>query len=305
MSAPPDLRGAPGARVEAQAKINLRLKILAREASGFHELETLFLRLMLADTVRVRRTNGTRSLDVQGVAEPSAIGPVEENLAWRAADLYCRTTGMTGGFSIELVKRIPIGGGLGGGSADAGAVLRILDTIAPAPLGEHALERLAAGLGADVPFLTSPYAFALGVGRGDKFLGLTAPEPRAVMLLVPSFGVNTAQAYGWLAEARAAGTHRTAPPRIRLQSLHDWDVLTSLAGNDLEPVVAARHPEIATLVAGLREFGCAPAMMSGSGSVAFGILPGGGEPRGMSFGDGVQAIGTSTAAEVEPVLPLD
>jgi 4-diphosphocytidyl-2-C-methyl-D-erythritol kinase len=299
------LRGADGAQVEAQAKINLRLKILAREASGFHELETLFLRLSLADTVRLRRTSGTRSLDVAGLAEPGTIGPVEENLAWRAADLYCRATGLTGGFAIELEKRIPIGGGLGGGSADAGAVLRILDELSPTPLGDHALERLAAGLGTDVPFLTSPYVFALGVGRGDKFLGMTAPDPRAVMLLVPSFGVNTAQAYGWLAESRAADAHRAPVPRIGLQSLHDWEVLAALAENDLEPVVAAHHPQIAALVAGLRQFGCAPAMMSGSGSVVFGILPDKGEPHGMFFGDSVRGLATFTATEVEPVLPLD
>ena len=292
--------------MEAQAKINLRLKVLGREASGFHEVETLLLRLVLADTVRVRRTTGARSLDVTGLSAPNVIGLVEHNLAWRAAELYCRATGWTDGFAIELEKRIPIGGGLGGGSADAGAVLRILDALAPVPMGEHALEMLAAALGADVPFLTSPYAFVLGVGRGDKLLALSPPPSRPVSLLIPPFGVSTAQAYGWIAESRAAaGITGAAAARVRLQALSDWNVLATVAENDFEPVVTAHHPEIAELVDDLRHFGCAPAMMSGSGSVVFGVVEGDLGPRGMVLREGVRGLLTFTATDVEPVLPLD
>lgn len=304
-----DTLGARAATVAAQAKVNLRLQILAREASGFHQLETLFLRLALADTVRVRRTNGSRSLDVGGGADARALGPVESNLAWRAATRYAEATGLAGGFAIELEKRIPVGGGLGGGSADAGAVLRALDAMAESPLGEPGLLRIAATLGSDVPFLASEHAYALAWGRGERMLALEPPPARELVLCVPAFGVNTAAAYGWLAEERAAQTSGEGAVGLRIAGLSDWDALAGLAVNDFEPVVAARHPEIAAIVAELRAGGCVPAMMSGSGSTLFGVLPAG-EPLGSSAlaglqgRPGVRTIRTETATRVEPVSPL-
>src|SRR3954471_8595902 len=109
------------ARVVAQAKLNLLLRVLAREASGYHSIETVFLRLDLGDDVCVRITSG-RSLECNGPAMPAdGLGAVEKNLAFRAGLAYAEATGWPSGFSIELTKRIPVGGGLGGGSADAGA----------------------------------------------------------------------------------------------------------------------------------------------------------------------------------------
>lgn len=299
-------RDAGGAQVEAQAKINLRLKVLARETSGFHQVQTLLLRVMLADTVRVRRTSGARSLDVTGLAEPSSIGPVEKNLAWRAADAYFTTAAWAGGFAIELEKRLPIGGGLGGGSADAGAVLRVLDSLSPTPLGEQELLRLAGTLGTDVPFLTSTQVFALGIGRGDQLRALPAPPSRGVVLLIPAFAVNTAQAYGWLDDWRGGSATQ---PRVAgmpgLETLGDWEALRAVADNDFERVVASHHPEITGLVDCLREFGCSPAMMSGSGSAVFGVAPDDTESRGVAVYEDVQVLGTFTATKVEPVVPLD
>jgi 4-diphosphocytidyl-2-C-methyl-D-erythritol kinase len=305
------LRGARGAEVAAQAKVNLRLRILAREASGFHQLETLFLRLTLADTVRVRFTDAARSLDVTGMSA-ELLGPTERNLAWRAADAYFDAAGLSGGFALELEKRIPVGGGLGGGSADAGAVLRALDAIVARPLGESALLRLAATLGADVPFLTSEHAYALGWGRGERLLALRPPPARTVVLFVPPFGVKTSDAYSWLAAPRA-----TAVPvgdstgMIDPASLATWEKIVSLAVNDFEPVVAARHPEIAELVAGLRGAGYAPAMMSGSGSVVFGVAPASGT-RGivapeemLEWPADVRPLLTGTATRVERVSALE
>src|SRR5438045_2539255 len=99
------------ARVAAQAKINLRLRVLAREASGFHQIETLFLRLVLADDLVVRVTDGARSLDIAGSVDARQLGSVERNLAWRAAADYASATGWPSGFAIELTKQIPVGGG--------------------------------------------------------------------------------------------------------------------------------------------------------------------------------------------------
>jgi 4-diphosphocytidyl-2-C-methyl-D-erythritol kinase len=305
---PPGAWRAAGACVHAQAKVNLRLRILAREAGGHHQLETLFLRLALADIVRVRPA-GTRSLQVTGVPEGTDLGPAERNLAWRAAAAYMEAAGRPDGFAIELEKRIPVGGGLGGGSADAGAVLRALDALSASPLGSAALLEIAATLGADVPFLASEHPYALAWGRGERMLALSPLSPREVVLVVPPFGVDTTRAYGWLAEARAArGAERPSALVLSPGALASWDALIPLARNDFEPPVTARHPEIAGLVEWLGSIGCAPAMMSGSGSVVVGVLPEGASkpPRGVR--DSVpcgRVIVTRTADRVEPVRLLD
>ena len=305
------LRGASAVQVAAQAKVNLRLRILARETSGFHQLETLLLRLDLADTIRVRRTDASRTLDVVGDVNADALGPTERNLAWRAAVAYCDVAGWSDGFAIELEKRIPIGGGLGGGSADAGAVLRAMDAMAKKPLGQAALLRIAFTLGADVPFLTSGHAFALAWGRGERLLALTPPPRRNVALIVPSFGVATKEAYGWLESPRSSSSPvGEAGGVLRPSALSDWKRLLPLAVNDFEPVVITRHPIIGALLEGLRGMGCAPALMSGSGSVVFGVMPL--EAGGVRFlpdaADGpvhVRGLTTMSANRVEPVTLLD
>jgi len=299
---------ARAARVAAQAKVNLRLRILAREASGYHQLETLFLRLAIADDLLVRVTDGTRTLDVGGEIDPRLVGPTERNLAWRAAQAYAEATGWPAGFAIELEKRIPVGGGLGGGSADAGAVLRALDAMAPSPIDESALLALAATLGADVPFFASECAFALGWGRGERLLALPSPPEREVLLVLPPFAVNTAEAYRWLAAARAeSASSPKATGVLDPAALADWSAIARLAINDFEPVVAARHPLVATLVARLRALDCAPAMMSGSGSSLFGVLPNGARlevPRfeGEHGAPPPRVLLTRTATGVAPVV---
>jgi len=299
---------ARSARVAAQAKVNLRLRILAREASGYHQLETLFLRLALADDVGVRATDGARSLDVTGDVDARQLGPVERNLAWRAALAYVDATGWPAGFAITLEKRIPVGGGLGGGSADAGAVLRALDAISPRPIGESALLAIASRLGADVPFLTGTAPYALAWGRGERMLALPAPEEREILLVLPPFSVNTASAYGWLAATRESdGSAEPAGTMLPLDELSDWSSIAPHASNDFEPVVAARHQSIAAIVKRLRDLGCAPALMSGSGSSVFGVLPRAGHLEMPRFADGSsepapRVLLTRSAVRVAPVV---
>ncbi len=303
------LRDAAAVSVAAQAKVNLRLRVLAREASGFHQLETLFLRLELADTIRVRRRPSGLSIDVDG-ASGGELGPVEQNLAWRAAVAWREASGASEGFAIELEKWIPVGGGLGGGSADAGAVLRALDAMSAEPLGERRLMAIAARLGSDVPFLTGESAFALGWGRGERLLPLPPLPSRIAVLFVPPFRVNTAEAYRWLAESRPGGVAPVADDgALSLGTLGDWAELERLAVNDFEPVVASRHPEIARIVAALRSDGSRIAMLSGSGSTVFGILPPGAlrlTPAGerSDVPEGTPIV-TRTASRVEPVSALD
>lgn len=260
------------ARVLAQAKVNLLLHVLAREASGYHSIETVFLRLDWGDDVRVRVSGASsgRTLDCAGAAMPAGgLGPVEKNLAYRAAVAYSDATGWPAGFAIEIDKRIPVGGGLGGGSADAGAVLRALDALSPNPLGPR-LAELASALGADVPFLSIDSPMALAWSRGERLLPLHPLESRPVVVLAPGISVGTSDAYGWLAAAR--GPYAPEARVIAPEMLATWEAVAGVASNDFERVVAARHPEIAEMVDSLAAHGATIAMMSGSGSAVFGVF---------------------------------
>jgi 4-diphosphocytidyl-2-C-methyl-D-erythritol kinase len=288
-----------GARVAAQGKINIGLRVLAREVSGYHQLETVFARINLADEVVVRTGVAARSLDVRG----ADTGPVEKNLAWRAAVFFAERCGWPNGFAIEIDKRIPVGGGLGGGSADAGAVLRALNTLAPHPLDAAELLAIAFTLGADVPYLTTTLPLALAWGRGERMLPLPALEPEPVLLLVPPFRISTAEAFGWLAEERAGGASH-APPAAVIASTSrlDWPVLAALAVNDLEFPVRGRHPELGTVLDDLRGARGAHvrcAAMSGSGSALF--VVGATEDSGVSAPPGWTVLPTAAPAEVKAV----
>lgn len=290
---------ASSASVEAQGKLNLRLCVLAREAEGYHQIETLFIRIELADTVRITTDTKTRGLVCEGLDLPP-----EQNLAWRAADAFLAATGWDTGFQITIEKRIPSGGGLGGGSADAGAILRALNALAPTPLASDALLTLALQLGADVPFLATDAPLALGWGRGERLLALRPLPAREVLLALPPFGVETKAAFGWYAAA-AAGRPVRAPVPLSLDALDRWDAIAALAVNDLEEVVLARHPDIGVCVERLQAAGARIARMSGSGSTAFGVFDRRPTVTTEGFPEGVRLVPTRTTTSVASVKLLD
>jgi 4-diphosphocytidyl-2-C-methyl-D-erythritol kinase len=286
------------AHVAAQAKINLFLDVLAREPSGYHGIVTAFLRIDLADDVTVSESS-TRSLEVSGPALPiGGLGAVEKNLAYRAAAAYSDAAGWPRGFSIELVKRIPTGGGLGGGSADAGAVLRALEAMSPKPLGPRLLE-VAATLGADVPFMTLDEPMALGSGRGDQLKPIPPLEPRPLVLAIPPFAISTADAYAWLDADRAAlgGVigHTVA------ESLATWDDAGVAAHNDFELAVSRRYPAIVAILDRLRAGKSRIAQLSGSGSTVFGVFDDLQDLAAVGFDASVRTISTWTSDRVERV----
>src|SRR2546430_11101933 len=229
----------PEARVTAQAKINLRLKILAREEEGYHSIETIFARIDLADDVVIRVGQQGRSIDSHG----ANLGPVEKNLAYRAALAYEAATGWPDTFAIEITKRIPVGGGLGGGSADAGAVLRALNALAPHPVSDPELLRIALTLGADVPYLTTTEPFVLAWGRGERMLSLPALPERTVLLVLPGFAISTTEAYEWIASSRPADV--PTPRLVTVPELTSWETLQPHVVNDFEQVACERQPQIA------------------------------------------------------------
>lgn len=294
------------ARVQAQAKINLYLWIGPAMPDGYHALSTQFLRIDLADDVEIRLGGSGRSLDCEGPAMPAGgLGPVEKNLAYRAAVEYLRHNGrhLASGFEIRLRKRIPVGGGLGGGSADAGAVLRALQALSPSPLDTQALRQLAAGLGADVPFLAGEDTTAIGAGRGDVLMDArTGFDSTDVLLIVPSFSIRTADAYRWLDEERGAqfsSYHAHRGDTIPWPGFQGYgnDV------NDFEPVIESRFPKIREYRELLKSKGATVARMSGSGSTVFGIFDLG-APKAESLGVDAQVIATRTSARVVQVEVL-
>jgi 4-diphosphocytidyl-2-C-methyl-D-erythritol kinase len=272
--------------VIAHAKVNLRLVVLAREESGFHQLETVFCALSLGDVVEVESAAAGVELEVTG----ADLGPAESNLAFRAAQAFFRESGIDAGARIGLEKRVPAGAGLGGGSSDAATVLRLLNRIHGEPLEPGRLLEIGGRLGADVPFFLLDTPLALGWGRGDRLLPLPAPSPAPALVVVPPFGISTPDAYAQLAAGRAGGgpgralasspdsaAANPAAAALRLDGPADWDDLASWACNDFEAVLFPRYEMLAAVRATIADAGARIARMSGSGSALFGIWPEGAE----------------------------
>jgi 4-diphosphocytidyl-2-C-methyl-D-erythritol kinase len=301
--------GPRSAFVKAQAKINLFLHVGERKSDGYHALETLFLRTELADDVSVRVGGSRRTLECAGPAMPEeGLGSVEKNLAFRAALAYAERASWPDGFDVTITKTIPVGGGLGGGSADAGAVLRGLNALNGRPLDEETLLEVAAELGADVPFLTSTRVAAFASGRGDVLRSDARFDlpPRELFLVIPSFSIGTAEAYGWLdADRQASGRNplRSAPRTPNAGGSWNWAAIEAVSrqgfANDFEPVVEARHPELKAYREWLTSLGAGIARLSGSGSTVFGVFD-----RALRFdtpGPETRILATRTAERVVQV----
>lgn len=270
----------PAVRIAAQAKLNLHLRVLARETSGYHSIETIFHRIDLADDVLVEITDEKRSIDVSG----AETGPAELNLAFRAAIAYATRAGWPRGFRIELTKRIPVGAGLGGGSADAAGVLRALESLSPNPIGGDAILEIAASLGSDIPFLASNAVMALAWGHGERMMSCAPLPSYDLLLMSPSFSVSTADAYRWLDEDRAAASaplveggeslrdDSREPMLMGAISLSTWAGVIKFARNDFEAPVSARHPQVNEYLDRLRHSRAIFSQMTGSGSTIFGVL---------------------------------
>jgi 4-diphosphocytidyl-2-C-methyl-D-erythritol kinase len=263
----------------APAKINLFLRVLAREEGGYHQLETLFQTVALSDRLTLERTTRTGvELEVVG----AELGPPEENLAWRAAEAVLREAaevpGPVGGVRIVLEKRIPHGAGLGGGSSDAAAVLRGVNQLLGDPLPLERLLALAASLGSDVPVFLSPSPTTLAWGRGERLLPLPPLPAAPILLAIPDFPVSTPEAYRRLAEWRTRGAGqgagRRGPGLLDPGALSTWGGVAVASENDFEEPVFSWHPHLGEIRDGLRRAGASTALLSGSGAALFGVFAG-------------------------------
>jgi 4-diphosphocytidyl-2-C-methyl-D-erythritol kinase len=273
---------ADAVTISAPAKLNLFLRVLARESDGYHNIETLLCLVSLADTLRVER-RGERGVSI--AVEGAETGPPERNLAARAAELVLEATGQRFGVHLTLTKRIPMGAGLGGGSSDAAAALHGVNALANRAVPRHELLQFATRLGSDVPFFVTGTPLALAWGRGERLLRLPPLPAAPALLLTPPTGIDTAGAYAWMDQTRRPG-HRRGAVALDLDALSRWGDIGRMAGNDFEAPAFDRVTGLRAAfeaLAGTHPLVC---RMSGSGSTLFAVYrsPGDREDARMMLG---------------------
>lgn len=257
----------------AFAKINLTLRVRGRRADGYHEISTVFQTITLGDLLTFEPLPGERFELVCGAPD---VPSDETNLVRRAAAGLRERFGVRRGARVVLAKKIPSGGGLGGGSSDAAAALVGLSRLWELPAGKRELAELGARLGADVPFFFTG-GTALGTGTGTDITPLGDAPPAHLIVVTPAVNVSTAEAY----KALNAPALTKAEPAVMLPISHEEaDLSVSPRGvmrNDFEAVVFRLHPEIGRAKDALLGAGARSSMLSGSGSSVFGIFDSEGE----------------------------
>ncbi len=285
-------------RIEAHAKANLFLRVLAKEESGYHSIETLFTLLELHDTLTVERTEQGVTLEVEG----ADTGAVEDNLAYRAATMVLGATGKRFGVRMRLEKRIPVRAGLGGGSADCAAALHAVNQLADNAVPRHEILQFASRLGSDVPFLASGAAMAIAWGRGERLYRIGAPKAAPALLAVPNVGIDTASAYRWIDAGRSESFDRGSVVFAH-DAFDTWGGIGRLGGNDFEAAVFGKHPEVRKLFEQLAETRPLLVRLSGSGSALIALYKSDAELDGAAtqIGESRQRlIKTSTRASPAP-----
>jgi 4-diphosphocytidyl-2-C-methyl-D-erythritol kinase len=241
---------------EAFAKVNLSLVVLGRRSDGYHELDTVFQAVGLCDRMTFEEASGL-SLEVDDPTIPAGA----ENLVVRAARALAAAAAVPAQAAITLEKRIPAGGGLGGGSSDAAVALVGLSALWRLDLPAERLAEIGATLGSDVPFFLFG-GTARGRGRGERIVPLPDRSSAGVVLVMPPFPAATPAVFAKLGapawDGRGAGAAEAAGAPDR---------------NDLEPAAEALFPALRAARAALVAAGAAQARLSGSGSTVFGIFP--------------------------------
>jgi len=258
-------------KLRTNAKTNLFLRVLGRRADGYHEIETIFQTLSLGDTVSLASTAGN-AIEVDMYAEEGInreFPPAADNLVSTAARKLIEAGGLTHGVRIEVVKRIPIGAGLGGGSGNAAGVLEALNEMWGLGLDPAALADLALDIGADVPYCLTG-GTALATGRGEKTTALPAPATLWFALGLGDKPLLTRDVYEEFETDRDPADVRSAPMSLAL-GMGDVTAIAALVHNDLEPPAFRLRPELAELKRAMLEAGALGASMSGSGPTMVGL----------------------------------
>lgn len=253
-------------RLRAYAKVNYALDVLGLRGDGYHEVRTVMQSISLADEVELQRSTGGFELSTV----PEEVGPLERNTVYLAWKSLRTLTGDELPVSVTLRKKIPAGAGLGGGSADAAAVLVGLNELFGLGLRVEELRETGAEIGADVPFCISG-GTALGEGVGEVLTLLPAPPEHRFIVAKPRMSADTGTVYRRFDEEKTESIRAVDPVISALRS-GNLSALAASVGNDLAYVTAGFVPEVATLEQTLLESGALGASMSGSGTAVYGIF---------------------------------
>jgi 4-diphosphocytidyl-2-C-methyl-D-erythritol kinase len=262
-----DIGGPRELTCEAPAKINLYLAIKGKRADGYHDLETRMVKITLADRLHL----ALRDSGITVLCPESDLPTGEGNLVHRAAKSFFAALGTGGGVAIVLEKKVPIAAGLGGGSSDAAAVLRGLNTLYGLPFSVGQLVELARPLGADVPFFVDDCVVAWATGIGDKIQAEAVSPADWIVLVNPGFPVSTK----WVYENFTLTTDGN-PYILGREFVHGKDACAGPGNlplyNELEAVTIRKYPELGRIKDALLADGAHGALMSGSGPTVFGLF---------------------------------
>ncbi|MBM4083267.1 MAG: 4-(cytidine 5'-diphospho)-2-C-methyl-D-erythritol kinase [Planctomycetes bacterium] len=252
----------------APAKLNLFLEVLRKREDGYHDLETVMQEIDLCDELAFERRERGITLTCDDVRVPTD----ERNLVWRAASLLSDECGVQDGVAIHLRKRIPVGGGMGGGSSDAAATLKGLNRLWRLELSDEELRSFAARLGSDVAFFITG-GTAVCHGRGEIVSSFRVPTPLTYVLLCPELSVSTASVYRRLRLDLTCRRESAKYLRDALTSANP-DQIGRLLFNRLEEVTFQLYPALLGFREGLQKMGFCGTLMTGSGSALFGLCRG-------------------------------
>jgi len=257
------------------AKLNLYLEVLHKRKDNYHNIKTIFERIDLADKI-ILKSRRDKKINIS--CNESSVPQDSANLAWRSAKLLQDSFNIDKGVDIKIIKRIPVGSGMGGGSSNAASTLVGLNKLWKLNLPQNKLAELAKKLGCDVPFFIYNTPFALGEARGDKIKPLKALTNVRLwhILVVPNIEVSTASIYKrW---DKYSKTFKLTMPEYNVNIMNlalkknDLLLIGDALFNSLEPVTTRLYPQINEVKEKLIQLGVKSILMSGSGPAVFGIV---------------------------------
>lgn len=248
--------------VESPAKINLGLNVVKKRTDGYHDIETVFLPLQLSDIIIF-----TKSAKTEFHSTSNVLNKSEDNLILSAKNVLEEKTGKNFQVKIDVEKKIPIGGGLGGGSSNAAATLKAINKLFNLKLSYNDLFECALKIGSDVPYFLNPVP-AYAQSRGEILFPLNLEIPYPILIVNPGINISTKWAFSLIipkiSQNKLAELFKNSSP--------DFELIKSYVKNDFEQIVFKEYPQIRRIKAELLETGAEFALMSGTGSSVYGIF---------------------------------
>ncbi len=252
----------------APAKINLCLKVICRREDGYHDIETIFERVSIFDTISIEPTGKSTCITCDDPAVPTD----GQSLMGRAVSVFKARSVLQEHFSIDVKKNIPVSAGLGGGSSDVAAILSGLNRISGAALSQDELIAVGRGLGADIPFFLSGASFACGSGRGDIIHPIRSEAKLWHVMVKPPFGVATKDVYRKLSAFNLTKEGSVDRMFTAFLSKNDVNGIAENLCNDLQIIVLRDFPVLEQVFSALGKAGAKGVLLSGSGSTVFGLF---------------------------------